>query len=173
VIEGWSHPRPLPRACAADHEIARILQSAPLARAVDELLDPVSSDDGRRSAFESADRETLLEITILSHSVSCWPAFMTFYQPELEKASGGLNALAHAAEALYAPDVSPVVRLLAEEGARPMVAALLAEEGARAMVAALLAMRSAPDGLAARTEALYAAWLCGSVVGATQDVVAP
>jgi hypothetical protein len=101
-------PVPVGASLCRDHEIARILQSAGLARAVDELLDPVSSDTA---------------------------------------------GAAHSSRP-YAPDVSPVV-------------ALLAEEGARAMVAALLAVRSAPDGLAARTEALYAAWLCGSVVGAT------
>jgi 2-polyprenyl-6-methoxyphenol hydroxylase-like FAD-dependent oxidoreductase len=88
VIERWSQPFPLPRACAADHEIGRILQSAGLARAVDELLDPVSSELGQRSTFESADGETLLEVPVPLRSVSGWPVFMTFFQPELEQAFG-------------------------------------------------------------------------------------
>jgi hypothetical protein len=63
----------------------------------------VSSDDGRRSAFESADGETLLEISIPSHSVSGWPAFMTVYQPEPEKAFCELNALAQRDHDVVAP----------------------------------------------------------------------
>jgi 2-polyprenyl-6-methoxyphenol hydroxylase-like FAD-dependent oxidoreductase len=88
VIERWSQPYALPRACAVDHEIARILQSAGLADAVEELLHPVSSELGHRSTFESATGETLLEIPVPLRSVSGWPAFMTFFQPELEQAFG-------------------------------------------------------------------------------------
>jgi len=83
------------------------------------------------------------------------------YDPELTLAlpvplsvTSGINALAHAAEALYAPDVSPLVSLMAEEGVRVMT-------GALPLVAA------APDDLAARSRALYAAWLCGTCLGAT------
>jgi 2-polyprenyl-6-methoxyphenol hydroxylase-like FAD-dependent oxidoreductase len=88
VIDRWSRPYSLPRACAADHEIARILQSAGLTEAVDELLHPVSSELGHRSTFESTDGGTLLEIPVPLHTVSGWPAFMTFFQPELEQAFG-------------------------------------------------------------------------------------
>ena len=38
--------------------------------------------------------------------------------------TSGLNAVAHAAEALYAPDTSPIIALMAEEGARALVTAL-------------------------------------------------
>jgi 2-polyprenyl-6-methoxyphenol hydroxylase-like FAD-dependent oxidoreductase len=88
VIERWSQPFALPRACAIDHEIARILQSAGLAQVVDELCHPVSSELGHRSTFESADGETLLEVPVPLRTVSGWPAFMTFFQPELEQAFG-------------------------------------------------------------------------------------
>jgi maleylacetate reductase len=83
------------------------------------------------------------------------------YDPELTlslpaETSGvsGLNALAHAAEALYAPDASPVT-------------SLLAEEGARALRVSLPRVTDRPDDLDARTGALYGAWLCGSCLGAT------
>ncbi|MFF1448162.1 maleylacetate reductase [Streptomyces sp. NPDC058274] len=83
------------------------------------------------------------------------------YDPELTlslpvplSVTSGINALAHAAEALYAPDVSPLV-------------ALMAEEGVRAMAGALPAVAAAPDDLGARGRALYGAWLCGSCLGAT------
>jgi 2-polyprenyl-6-methoxyphenol hydroxylase-like FAD-dependent oxidoreductase len=88
VIERWSGPYSLPRACAADHEIARVLQSAGLKDAVEELLHPVATELGHRSSFESADHETLLEIPVPLHSVSGWPPFNTFFQPELERAFG-------------------------------------------------------------------------------------
>jgi maleylacetate reductase len=83
------------------------------------------------------------------------------YDPELTvglpaamSATSGINAVAHAVEALYAPDASPVVSLMAEEGTRALAAAL---------------PRVVADGadLDARTEAQYGAWLCGAVLGAT------
>ncbi|WP_344520876.1 maleylacetate reductase, partial [Streptomyces rectiviolaceus] len=79
---------------------------------------------------------------------------LTLSLPPALSVTSGVNALAHAAESLYAPDASPVV-------------GLLAEEGVRAMAAALPEIVADPGGLAARTRALYAAWLCGSCLGAT------
>jgi maleylacetate reductase len=83
------------------------------------------------------------------------------YDPELTVAmpldltvTSGLNAVAHAVEGLYAPDGSPVT-------------ALMAEEGVRAFAGALPALAVDGTDLDARGEALYAAWLCGSVLGAT------
>jgi maleylacetate reductase len=83
------------------------------------------------------------------------------YDPELSASlpvalsvTSGLNAVAHAAEGLYAPDVSPIV-------------ALMAEEGARAMVTALPRIADDPGDLDARSDALRGAWLCGAVLGAT------
>jgi maleylacetate reductase len=83
------------------------------------------------------------------------------YDPELSASlpvalsvTSGLNAVAHAAEGLYAPDVSPIV-------------ALMAEEGARAMVAALPRIAEDPADLDARSDALRGSWLCGAVLGAT------
>jgi maleylacetate reductase len=68
--------------------------------------------------------------------------------------TSGINAMAHAVEALYAPDTSPIVSLLAEEGIREMAAALPA------------IVRNLRD-VEARTRALYGAWLCGACLGAT------
>lgn len=66
--------------------------------------------------------------------------------------TSGLNALAHAAEALYATDGNPVISLLAAEAVQALVAALPA------------VVRSPRDGQA-RTGALYGAWLCGAALG--------
>ena len=66
--------------------------------------------------------------------------------------TSALNAMAHAAEGLYAHDGSPV-------------AALMAEEGIRASAAALGPLKSDPGDLSARADALYGAWLCATVLG--------
>ena len=81
------------------------------------------------------------------------------YDPELTRTlpygltvTSALNAIAHAAEGLYAHDGNPVV-------------ALMAEEGIRASAAALAPLQADPHDLAARGDALYGAWLCGTVLG--------
>ncbi|MFD7816860.1 maleylacetate reductase [Streptomyces sp. NPDC059785] len=83
------------------------------------------------------------------------------YDPELTRSlpvplsvTSGMNALAHAAEALYAPDAAPLVPLMAQEGVR-------------AMAGALPRVAAAPGDPAARADALYGAWLCGTCLGGT------
>ncbi|MBX3653091.1 MAG: maleylacetate reductase [Ramlibacter sp.] len=81
------------------------------------------------------------------------------YDPELTltlpvglSITSGMNAIAHAAEGLYAQDSNPVMDLMAEEG----IAAL---------ARALPAIRTDPADVRARGDALYGAWLCGAVLG--------
>jgi len=66
--------------------------------------------------------------------------------------ASALNAMAHAAEGLYARDRNPV-------------SALLAAEGLRAFRRALPVVCQDPQNLKARGETLYGAWLCGTVLG--------
>ncbi|MBK3745397.1 maleylacetate reductase [Paraburkholderia aspalathi] len=66
--------------------------------------------------------------------------------------ASALNAMAHAAEALYARDRNPV-------------STLLATEGLRAFHSALPVVCRNPQDLHARGETLYGAWLCGTVLG--------
>jgi len=66
--------------------------------------------------------------------------------------ASGLNAMAHAAEALYAPDLNPLTNLMAE-------AALTA------LIDALPRIQARPDDLDARTAALGGAWLSGCCLG--------
>ncbi|MEB3371270.1 maleylacetate reductase [Saccharopolyspora mangrovi] len=79
---------------------------------------------------------------------------LTISLPPQVSATSGMNALAHAVEALYAPDSSPIINLMAEEGVR-------------ALYTALPAVVADGTDLEARTEALYGAWLCGACLGAT------
>ncbi|MBO4254061.1 iron-containing alcohol dehydrogenase [Streptomyces griseorubiginosus] len=79
---------------------------------------------------------------------------LTLALPTAVSVTSGMNAIAHAVEALYAPDASPVIDLMAEEGVRALAAAL-------------------PDVVAdgtdldARARAQYGAWLCGACLGST------
>jgi alcohol dehydrogenase class IV len=70
--------------------------------------------------------------------------------------TSGINAIAHAAEGLYARDASPITDLLSQEG----IAAL---------ARAIPTLKASPQGgeahRAARRGALYGAWLCASVLG--------
>lgn len=77
---------------------------------------------------------------------------LTVSLPAAVSAASGMNALAHLVEGLYASDASPPTLLLAEEGVRTLAAALPR-------------VVAAPAELAARADALYGAWLAGSVLG--------
>ena len=81
------------------------------------------------------------------------------YDPELTlglpvglSVTSGINAMAHAAEGLYAQDSNPIM-------------SLLAEEGLRALAKALPGIVANPSDVQARSDALYGAWLCGTVLG--------
>lgn len=80
------------------------------------------------------------------------------YDPELTlglpvemSVTSGLNAIAHAAEGLYSATTNPIIDLMAEEGIR-------------ALGRALPGVRANPRDAAMRGEALYGAWLCGTVL---------
>ncbi|NKJ44784.1 maleylacetate reductase [Novosphingobium sp. SG720] len=64
-----------------------------------------------------------------------------------------LNAIAHSVEGLYSQQANPVI-------------SLMAQEGIRALAAALPRLVRDPHDLAARSDALYGAWLCGTTLGA-------
>jgi maleylacetate reductase len=66
--------------------------------------------------------------------------------------SSGLNAIAHAAEALYAEDRNPLIQIVADEAVR-------------VLASALPRIHSEPNDIMARSQALYGAWLCGTCLG--------
>jgi maleylacetate reductase len=77
---------------------------------------------------------------------------LTLTLPPKLSATSGMNAIAHAVEALYAQDRNPVM-------------SLMAEEAIRAFGRALPIIVANPKDLAARSDALYGAWLCGMCLG--------
>jgi maleylacetate reductase len=78
---------------------------------------------------------------------------LTLSLPPSLSATSGMNAIAHAVEALYARDRNPVV-------------SLMAEDGIAALARALPQIVENPGSRDARAQALYGAWLCGICLGA-------
>ncbi|KAH9211225.1 hypothetical protein DL95DRAFT_342114 [Leptodontidium sp. 2 PMI_412] len=67
-------------------------------------------------------------------------------------ATSGVNAIAHAVEALYAQNTNPIINLLALEGIK-------------ALAASLPTIIASPSDITARINAQYGAWLCGVCLG--------
>jgi maleylacetate reductase len=99
--------------------------------------------DGRKTTRSSA---AILPETIV------YDVDLTLGLPVAMSVTSGINALAHAVEALYSADANPVTDQLALEAIR-----LLAD--------ALPRIVADPADLAARSDALQAAWLAGSCLG--------
>jgi maleylacetate reductase len=77
---------------------------------------------------------------------------LTMGLPVSMSMTSGLNAMAHAAEALYSPDRNPLIDLMAEAGLG-------------ALIFALPRIRARSDDVEGRSDALYGAWMCGSCLG--------
>ena len=67
-------------------------------------------------------------------------------------ATSGVNAIAHAVEALYARNTNPIINLLALEGIK-------------ALASSLPTIVESPSNEEARSKALYGAWLCAICLG--------
>jgi len=100
---------------------------------------------------EAGVKKTGRDLRVLPKTVIYDPSLTTSLPPALSLTSG-INAIAHAAEGLYAQDTNPIIELMAEEGIRALGQGL-----PRVMLK--------PDDLAARGDCLYGAWLCGAVLG--------
>lgn len=101
---------------------------------------------------EKGAKTTLRDPKVLPEVVIYDPDLTTGLPVAMSVASG-LNAMAHAAEALYAEDRDPI-------------STLMAVEALKAMKTALPGIVADPEDIEARTAALYGAWLCGTVLGA-------
>ena len=78
---------------------------------------------------------------------------LTLTLPPAPSGTSGINAIAHAVEALYARDRNPVIDLMAAEAVR-------------ALHRALPRIAADPADREARSDALYGAWLAGTCLGA-------
>lgn len=100
---------------------------------------------------EHGEKTTVRDAKILPEVVIYDPE-LTVGLPVTMSVTSGLNAMAHATEALYAQDRNPI-------------STLMATEGLRALKTALPVLIKEPKNLEARGDALYGAWLCGTVLG--------
>ncbi|MGY4236691.1 maleylacetate reductase [Bradyrhizobium sp. USDA 4449] len=100
---------------------------------------------------ENGLKTTVRDNAVLPETV-IYDVDLTMTLPVGLTATSGINAIAHAVEALYARDTNPVT-------------SLMAEEGIRALARALPAIAAKPDDRGARSDALYGAWLCGVCLG--------
>ena len=96
-------------------------------------------------------KKTGKDVRVLPRTVIYDPE-LTLSLPVRMSVTSGINALAHAAEGLYAVDSNPIMDLMAKEGIA-------------AMGRALPAIKKEATDMAARSDALYGAWLCGTVLG--------
>jgi alcohol dehydrogenase class IV len=78
---------------------------------------------------------------------------LTLTMPAGLSATSGINAIAHAVEALYARDRNPLI-------------SVVAQESIRTLAQALPRICAQPSDRAARTDALHGAWLSGICLGA-------
>lgn len=77
---------------------------------------------------------------------------LTFTLPVAQSVTSGMNAIAHAVEALYTREANPLI-------------SLLAESGVGALARGLPRIAADPRDREARSSALYGAWLCGICLG--------
>jgi maleylacetate reductase len=96
-------------------------------------------------------KQTQRSSRILPESI-LYDVDLTVRLPVMISMASGLNAMAHAAEALYSADRNPLTNLMAD-------AAL------STLIQALPRILSNPRDLEARASALYGAWLCGCCLG--------
>lgn len=96
-------------------------------------------------------KTTLKTSAVLPETV-IYDVDFTMTLPAVMSVTSGINAIAHAVEALYAENANPVL-------------SLMAQEGVAALVRALPVISDTPDDAAARYDALYGAWLCAVCLG--------
>lgn len=96
-------------------------------------------------------RKTTITMPKVQPEVILYDAELVRTLPVAMTVTSALNAMAHAAEGLYAQNRSPI-------------STLMALEGLRAFRDALPRVLEDPENLTARGETLYGAWLCGTVL---------
>jgi len=100
---------------------------------------------------ENGLKTTLRSPKVLPETVIYDPE-LTLTLPGFISGPSGMNAIAHAVEALYAEDANPVI-------------SLMAEESIQALSGALPAILADGNDMAARERALYGSWLAGICLG--------
>ena len=101
-----------------------------------------------RNGLKTTRREMKILPEVIIYDVE-----LTMTLPPGMTVTSGMNAIAHAAEGLYAKEANPVI-------------SMIAEDGTRAIARALPRIIENPADREARSDALYGAWACGVTLGA-------
>ena len=99
-------------------------------------------------------RKTTLKDPAVLPEVVIYDVDLTLSLPPGLSGTSGINAIAHAVEALYAANRNPVM-------------SLIAEQGVTALARSLPVIAREPDNIDARQQALYGAWLCAVCLGSS------
>ncbi|WP_322068430.1 maleylacetate reductase [Paraburkholderia bannensis] len=99
---------------------------------------------------QNGEKRTGTDARVLPRTVIYDPE-LTLTLPVAMSVTSGINAIAHAAEGLYAANGNPIT-------------SLMALEGIRALAIGLPGIHDDPRDIEARGSALYGAWLCGTVL---------
>lgn len=97
-------------------------------------------------------RKTTLRSPKVLPRVIVYDVDLTLSMPVSLSIVSGMNAMAHAVEALYARDANPMT-------------SMLAEQGISALATALPIIATDARHLKARSDALFGAWACGNCLG--------
>lgn len=100
---------------------------------------------------EGGKKRTGQDLRVLPRTV-IYDVDLTLELPLPITVSSAMNAIAHAAEGLYAQASNPVIDIMAEQGIA-------------AIARAIPKLCKTPDDPSARSDVLYGAWLCGTVLG--------
>jgi len=98
-------------------------------------------------------QKTTLKSDKVLPEVILYDVDLTLTLPATMTITSGMNAIAHAVEALYSPESNPMIDMLAEQGIA-------------AIARALPKIHENPNDKEARSDALFGAWACGACLGA-------
>lgn len=101
---------------------------------------------------ENGIKTTQKTMTVLPQ-VIIYDIDLTLGLPAQMTVTSSINAMAHAVEALYAQECSPLIEVTALQGIE-------------SLAKAIPAMTKDPHNIDARSDALYGAWTCGTCLGA-------
>lgn len=142
VAVGGGSTTGLAKAIAVRTDLPQIV--APTTYAGSEMTPILGETENGRKVTRS-DPRILPEIVI-------YDVDLTLTLPVVMSVTSGMNAIAHAVEALYAREANPIV-------------SMMAERAIAALAAALPSIHAQPDDREARSQALFGAWLCGVCLG--------
>jgi alcohol dehydrogenase class IV len=142
VAVGGGSTTGLAKAIALRTDLPQIV--APTTYAGSEMTPILGETQGGRKVTQSSPR-ILPEVVI-------YDVDLTLTLPVAQSVTSGINAIAHAVEALYTREANPLI-------------SMLAQSAIAALAKGLPGIAANPSDQAARSDALYGAWLAGICLG--------